>query len=133
MSHRYAHLLPFGATVRDGQRTNFRIWAPGQQKLYLEVDSRPAQPMQCRADGWFELDVDCDAGECYRYRLADGLAVPDPASRAPTDDVPGYSPVVDPHASPWQTPDWRGRQRMETRRVGQECVRTCRSGWARDH
>src|SRR3546814_5122953 len=86
MSHRYAHLLPFGATVRDGQRTNFRIWAPGQQKLYLEVDSRPAQPMQCRADGWFELDVDCDAGECYRYRLADGLAVPDPASRAQTDD-----------------------------------------------
>src|SRR3546814_14235489 len=70
--------------------------------------------MQCRADGWFELDVDCDAGECYRYRLADGLAVPDPASRAQTDDVHGYSRVVDPHAYPWQTPDWRGRPWHET-------------------
>src|SRR3546814_3761553 len=68
----------------------------------------------CRADGWFELDVDCDAGECYRYRLADGLAVPDPASRAQTDDVHGYSRVVDPHAYPWQTPDWRGRPWHET-------------------
>src|SRR3546814_15997706 len=108
MSHRYAHLLPFGATVRDGQRTNFRIWAPGQQKLYLEVDSRPAQPMQCRADGWFELAVYCDAGKCYRYRLADGPAVPDPASRPQTDDVHGYSRALSPQADPCPTPARRG-------------------------
>src|SRR3546814_16302431 len=115
MSHRYAHLLPFGATVRDGQRTNFRIWAPGQQKLYLEVDSRSAQPMQCRADGWFELDVDCDAGECYRYRLADGLAVPDPASRSPTDDVHGYRRGLDPPSYPLPTPACRGPPTPTTR------------------
>ena len=66
------------------------------------------------AEGWFEAEAACGAGARYRYRLADGLAVPDPASRAQADDVHGPSLVVDPRAYRWRHPDWRGRPWHET-------------------
>ena len=53
-------------------------------------------------------------GARYRYRLADGLAVPDPASRAQGRDVHDPSLVVDPRAYRWRHPDWRGRKWPET-------------------
>ena len=65
-------------------------------------------------EGWFEADAPCGAGARYRYRLADGLAVPDPASRAQADDVHGPSLVVDPRAYRWRHPAWRGRPWHET-------------------
>ena len=52
-------------------------------------------------------------GARYRYRLADGLAVPDPASRAQDRDVHDPSLVVDPRAYRWQHPAWRGRRWQE--------------------
>jgi len=58
---------------------------------------------------WFEADVRCGAGTRYRFRLADGLAVPDPASRAQAGDAHDSSIVVDPTAYHWTRPDWRGR------------------------
>ena len=66
------------------------------------------------AEGWFESEARCGAGARYRYRLADGLAVPDPAARAQADDVHGPSLVVDPGAYRWQHPGWRGRPWHET-------------------
>ena len=50
----------------------------------------------------------------YRYRLADGMLVPDPASRAQADDVHGPSVVIDPRAYTWRNPHWRGRPWHET-------------------
>ena len=50
-------------------------------------------------------------GTRYRYRLADGTLVPDPASRAQADDVHGPSVVVDPRRYAGATPpgaDGRG-------------------------
>ena len=49
------------------------------------------------------------AGTPYRFRLPDGLAVPDPASRWNPDDVHGASRVVDPRAYAWRDGAWRGR------------------------
>lgn len=114
MTNRFAHALPFGATLVDPGHTRFRIWAPSQPRLDLEIDGCPPQPMQRCAKGWYELIVECGAGERYRYRLADGLAVPDPAARAQVDDVHGDSLVVDPRAYVWQCPHWRGRPWHET-------------------
>jgi malto-oligosyltrehalose trehalohydrolase len=65
-------------------------------------------------EGWFEAEAPCGAGARYRYRLAGGLAVPDPASRAQADDVHGPSLVVDPRAYRWKHPAWRGRPWHET-------------------
>jgi malto-oligosyltrehalose trehalohydrolase len=70
--------------------------------------------MQRLAEGWFEAEAPCGAGTRYRYRLRDGLAVPDPASRAQADDVHGPSLVVDPRASRWRNTEWRGRPWEET-------------------
>ena len=65
-------------------------------------------------DGWFEATAPCPAGTRYRYRLADGMLVPDPASRAQAGDVHDPSVVVDPRAYAWRNPDWRGRPWRET-------------------
>jgi maltooligosyltrehalose trehalohydrolase len=113
-----AHEMPFGAALQPDGGTRFRLWAPGAATLTLELlegggaDARvrAAVPMQRGADGWHERIVDdAGAGTRYRYRLRDGLAVPDPASRANPDDVHGPSAVVDPRAYAWHDGDWRGR------------------------
>src|ERR1700757_2469244 len=101
----------FGPMMMEGGRTRFRLWAPAQETVTLEIDGRLV-PM-ARRDGWFHVDVACVAGARYRYRLANGNAVPDPASRAQADDVHGPSLVTDSHAYRWQTQGWRGRPWQE--------------------
>ena len=106
--------LPFGATLRNPELTGFRLWAPAQQSVSLEIEGRDAVSMTPQAEGWFEAEAGCGAGARYRYRLGSGLAVPDPAARAQAEDVHGPSLVVDPRAYRWKHPDWRGRPWHET-------------------
>ncbi len=89
--------------------TRFRIWAPDADALTLEVDGARPQPMREAGDGWYEATADCGPGARYRFRLPDGLAVPDPASRRQADDVHGWSIVVDPAAIAPAGTAWRGR------------------------
>lgn len=107
------HLMPFGATPMPDGATRFALWAPGVPEVVLELgaDSAPRSlPMVAAGDGWHRLDVaDAAAGTRYRYRLPDGLRVPDPASRCNPDDVHGPSIVVDPTAYTWHDAGWRGR------------------------
>ena len=110
----FARDLPFGATVLDNGRTRFRLWAPRQEHVWLQIAGRDAAPMRRLADGWFETEAACGAATPYRYVLESGLAVPDPASRAQADDVHGPSVVVDPRAYRWRNADWRGRPWHET-------------------
>jgi malto-oligosyltrehalose trehalohydrolase len=109
----FARDLPFGATLVAPDRTRFRLWAPACQAVAVEID-RQAVAMARSADGWFEAEARCGAGTRYRYRLDDGLAVPDPASRAQAVDVHDASLVVDPRAYRWQHAGWRGRKWQET-------------------
>ena len=111
------HDLPFGAQYLGAGRTRFRLWAPAQATITVEIDDggRMATHTPARdADGWFELVTEAAPGARYRYRLADGLAVPDPASRFNPDDVHGASIVVDPRAYAWSDDGWRGRPWHET-------------------
>jgi maltooligosyltrehalose trehalohydrolase len=111
----FAHAFPFGATVMENGRTRFRLWAPAQGQVSVEVEGIAAPcPMQRLPDGWFEAEAPCGADASYRYRLQDGLAVPDPASRAQADDVHGPSLVVDPRAYRWRNIEWHGRPWEET-------------------
>jgi maltooligosyltrehalose trehalohydrolase len=109
----FARDLPFGATLLDPGRTRFRLWAPGQPAVAVDVEGPGVVPMTRDAAGWFEAEALCGAGTRYRYRLADGLAVPDPASRAQGRDVHDPSLIVDPRAYRWRHPDWRGRKWQE--------------------
>ncbi len=113
MSAAYAYRLPFGTERRDGQ-TAFRIWAPACDSVSLELQGGETIPMAAEADGWFAVTVDAPFGTRYRFRMPDGLAVPDPASRLQDSDVHGWSVVFDPQAHAWQNTDWRGRPWHET-------------------
>ncbi len=114
MKSSFARALPFGATVLDGGRTRFRLWAPNEKEVAVEIGGGEPRPMTRDGDGWFELDTDCDADASYFYRLASGQRVPDPASRAQAEDVHGASLVVDPRTYEWRYTDWQGRPWHET-------------------
>jgi maltooligosyltrehalose trehalohydrolase len=107
------HAMPFGAAVLPDGGVAFSLWAPGAPDVLLEHgrDGRLAsQPMVRSDDGWHRATVEgAAAGDSYRFRLPDGLSVPDPASRSNPEDVHGPSRVVDPAAYDWQDAAWRGR------------------------
>ena len=105
--------MKFGATYLGNNRARFRLWAPGQKKISLEIDGR-STAMTPQPEGWFEAEAEAAPGASYLYRLESGQAVPDPASRAQADDVHGPSLVVDPNAYRWRHPEWQGRPWHET-------------------
>ncbi|MBA2934443.1 malto-oligosyltrehalose trehalohydrolase [Sphingomonas sp. CGMCC 1.13654] len=102
------HPARWGARIVSPDRARFAIWAPDRDEIRLEIEGRAPIAMD-RAQGWFTVETDAVPGARYRFRLSDGLAVPDPASRAQAGDVHGWSLLVDPDAYVWQCPDWRGR------------------------
>lgn len=99
--------------VTDGA-VRFRLWAPGQQSMILRLNGEETQ-MKAADDGWFELEATgVSPGAEYQFVLADGMAVPDPASRAQKADVNGPSLVIDPDQYAWQNTGWQGRPWEET-------------------
>jgi maltooligosyltrehalose trehalohydrolase len=106
--------LPFGARLIDYDRTAFRLFAPAQSLVSVEIDDAEAVPMRRSPDGWFEAEVACGAGTRYRYRLGSGEVVPDPASRAQAGDVHDCSVVIDPSAYRWRHSGWLGRRWHQT-------------------
>ncbi|KAA5606317.1 malto-oligosyltrehalose trehalohydrolase [Roseospira marina] len=116
--------MPFGAEVLPEGGVRFRLWAPDVETVALEIVTGEAahglavtdrQTMVAIGDGWWMLEVpDAGPDTLYRYRLPDGLAVPDPASRHQPFDVHGPSRVVDPDSYAWREEAWRGRPWHET-------------------
>ena len=111
------HHMPFGATLVAGG-VRFRLWAPALAMLDVclvhGAGGEQCLPMTATGEGWFELETSvAGVGSRYRFRLPDGLQVPDPASRFQPFDVHGASEVVDPEAYPWRDAHWRGRSWTE--------------------
>ncbi|MBS0969375.1 malto-oligosyltrehalose trehalohydrolase [Nissabacter archeti] len=104
----------WGAEYVAADTVRFRLWASGQENVTLrlageEIAMRPA------GEGWFEHQATGIApGTEYQYQLADGLTIPDPASRAQKADVNGPSLVIDPTRYHWQHSGWQGRPWEET-------------------
>ncbi len=105
----FARALPFGAALLPAGGVRFHIWAPHQAALQLEIADAAPLAMARDSQGWFTLEAPYGAGVRYRFRLADGQAVPDPAARQQAGDVHGWSVVVDPRAYRWRTAGWQGR------------------------
>ncbi len=89
--------------------TRFQLWAPGVSAVEIELDPAGPVAMSPMGDGWFAADITCSPGTAYRFRLPNGTAFPDPASRAQRGGVHGWSIVVDPIAYTWRHDDWLGR------------------------
>jgi len=87
----------------------FRLWAPGEARVALALADRPEPvAMERRDEGFFEVFAEgVGAGARYRFQLADGTRVADPASRFQPDDVHGASETVDPEAYRWSE-TWTG-------------------------
>ena len=97
---------PWGAEIRE-DGVVLRLWAPQEKRLRVELAGR-VHEMRAVDGGWFEFVADRDAiGAQYRFVLADGLAVPDPASRRQAGTVDGPSRIVAVPAS--SAPAWGGR------------------------
>jgi malto-oligosyltrehalose trehalohydrolase len=112
-SYSLEHEMPFGPQRLVDGRIRFRLWAPGQDAPKLQLSDGATDyvlPMQARGEGWFDVIMDrVRTGQHYCFRLDDGLAVPDPASRFQPQDVHGPSELIDPAAYRWQHGEWRGR------------------------
>src|SRR6201746_935819 len=105
----YQFQKTFGAALAK-EGVHFRLWAPNQNQVFLVMDERDPMLMYRSNDGWHELLVpDAKAGTRYKYRLEDGLKVPDPASRFQSADVHGPSEVIDPYGHQWNDGAWTGR------------------------
>ncbi len=87
----------FGARRQDDGRIDFRLWAPAQQSVSVALESGETLAMTRTLDGWFQATAALPAGTRYRYRLADGLLVPDPASTEQAPDV--HDPSIIPGGS----------------------------------
>ncbi|ELV2767011.1 malto-oligosyltrehalose trehalohydrolase [Enterobacter cloacae] len=104
----------WGAEFISSDVVRFRVWAEGQQQLTLRLAERDL-PMTAVGNGWFQIDVPgVTHGTEYQFVLQDGMAVPDPASRAQKGDVNGPSVVIDPGRYQPINPDWAGRPWEET-------------------
>ncbi|WP_322025151.1 malto-oligosyltrehalose trehalohydrolase [Burkholderia sp. BCC1977] len=108
------HPLSFGAALQPDGTTRFRLWAPSHAAVVLAVDGQARVPMKPLADGWHEAVLACAAGTRYRYVLADGTALPDPASRAQDGGPHDASIVFDAGKFRWCHATWRGRPWHET-------------------
>ena len=102
-------LKSWGADYVADDTVRFRLWATGQREVTLRLDGKETA-MKPVGDGWFEATVTgVSPGAEYHFVLADGMTVPDPASRAQKADVNGPSRVIDPTRYAWQHDSWQGR------------------------
>jgi malto-oligosyltrehalose trehalohydrolase len=104
-------LTAWGARILEDGAVRFRLWAPACSgiELMIEGEALP-RPLKANAGGWHDLTTrDVGAGCRYRYRLPNGLSVPDPASCFQPEDVAGPSEVIDHRAYQWQNESWLGR------------------------
>jgi len=75
----------------------------------VQFDSARAVPLVLEAGGYFSGFVDdVAAGARYKFRLDEGEACPDPASRFQPDGPHGFSEVVDPYRFDWTDQAWSG-------------------------
>ena len=65
----FARDLPFGATLIAPDLTRFRLWAPSQQQVAVEIEGQAAVAMTRSPEGWFEAEARCGAGEIGRAHV----------------------------------------------------------------
>jgi maltooligosyltrehalose trehalohydrolase len=100
----------YGTTI-NGDRVDFRVWAPLPDKLALRLVRRGgnSQDIPMLRDGEdFVASAEALAGDRYAYVFPDGLEAPDPVSRLLPDSVHGPIEIVDPSKFDWSDGRWRG-------------------------
>ncbi len=118
MSDRSTHKpweLRFGASVREGNSAEFRVWAPKLTNLSVRIMGETAGehprtiPMKQSSGSEFTATVSqVSEGADYIYLLEGERERPDPVSRWQPGGVHGPSRIVDPAAFRWSDQSWSG-------------------------
>jgi maltooligosyltrehalose trehalohydrolase len=98
-----------GATLLDGRRCDFAVWAPEQARVDLHIVHPRERRIALERDsrGYFSAIVDdAPAGTRYFFTV-NGTDWPDPASRLQPEGVHGPSEVVSREFE-WHDEAWRG-------------------------
>lgn len=115
----FVRRMPVGAELVSGGGSSFRVWAPGNKSVAVQICSGPefvgraTQTINLKAEahGYFSgYATDVRPGTLYKYRLKRG-SFPDPASRFQPEGVHGPSQVVDPAQFQWTDKGWKGVSR----------------------
>jgi malto-oligosyltrehalose trehalohydrolase len=93
----------------------FRVWAPGVERVDVEIAGTPHQMRPVTADaatgraGWWEAEVDAPPEADYAFRVAGGPALPDPRSPRQPAGPARPSRTIPPHTGfRWTDGGWRG-------------------------
>jgi maltooligosyltrehalose trehalohydrolase len=92
----------------------FRVWAPGRQRVDVVLSGGPRAPMQpcdrgAGYGGWWACSVEqAGPGADYAFSLDEGPPRPDPRSAFQPQGIHGPSRVVDHAAFTWTDAGWRG-------------------------
>ena len=105
--------MPFGPRLLSDMRMEFRLWAPGAQRVELSLQGAAPElriAMAAEPDGWFGIITDAAPVNAYYGFVINGTQhVPDPASRYQPEGVHGPSQVIDPCEFVWEDDNWCGR------------------------
>jgi len=99
-----------GATRQAGGDVQFAVWAPFHERIALHLFDPDDRVVEMRRHDHGEhvaVVDDVPDGARYRYRLADGRELADPASRHQPEGVAGPSAVVSPDVG-WSDGGWTG-------------------------
>lgn len=102
-----AHL---GARLLDGNRCEFRVWAPSRERVELHIVAPRERRVALTKDasGYHSAIVDdCGEGTRYLYALDGGDERPDPASRHQPEGVHRASEVIGRDFE-WHDEGWTG-------------------------
>lgn len=101
--------LDLGANYLGKGSTSFKVWAPSHLAISLKIVGKKTLPMNKTKHGYFHLEVEgAGPGDHYYYVLENGLARPDPVSRALPRGVHGPTEIVDANSFVWTDENWRG-------------------------
>lgn len=95
----------WGPRPGKGAHWHFALWAPQAQRVCVIVNSI-LHDMVCADGGVWRAYVPGSVGDTYSF-VVDGLACPDPASRAQSGSVHATSVLCTPDSvAPWSGRDW---------------------------
>jgi len=103
--------LRFGASVRDGNSVEFRVWAPKVTNLAVRILGEQPRtiPMTAMPGAEFVATIPgVSEGMDYFYLLDGERERPDPVSRWQPLGVHGPSRIVDPRSFRWSDQNWSG-------------------------
>jgi maltooligosyltrehalose trehalohydrolase len=92
-----------------GAGVHFRLWAPLAQQVSVIFENGDSVLLSAESDGYFAGNApDAKSGDKYKYRLNEGEAFPDPASKYQPDGPHGFSQIVDATTFLWSDDNWKG-------------------------